>query len=185
MIDEVKTQNVEVVPATPTPMPVLPLIERGNGKRSTLLAQNATMMAFSPLNAYWEAVFTDYRDRGVNDCTEKGLFQTLEVEVASKWSPGVKYGHFYLSPMPGCCGVVVSHDTMLLPTYRGRVSTSDFHALKMAVAKVFGYTLMVSTIQTSNTPSYIGAMKNGWRSLQIFRNRRTSNDIAVCTKIVS
>lgn len=113
---------------------------------------------------------------------KKGLDEPALFQVNSTKSPNSLFGQFKLAPMPGCCGVVVSTESYIVPTYRGSAFSESFHAIKEHVAKQLGYSLMLATIQTRNIPEIVGASKAKWKIVHCFRNKRTTNDIGVALK---
>lgn len=93
-------------------------------------------------------------------------------------------GRFSLSPMPGCCGIVVSHDTELTENNRHSGLSEPFRKLKHKLAKDLGYTVMIATTQTKNIPAFANMLKSGYKILDVFRNKRTSNDIGIGIKVL-
>jgi hypothetical protein len=91
-------------------------------------------------------------------------------------------GSFTLSPMPGCCGIVVSTDSQLHNPYRGTWTGPEFHEIKSKVATYFGYKTMLMTTQLRNFPEVVGASKAKWKFVHCFRNKRTDNDIGIAIK---
>lgn len=120
-----------------------------------------------------------------NISSDKGLEKSLTLEV--RWNRGeacsMRYGLFTLSPMPGCCGIVVSTESFVDVYWRGRGDSSKmFHKFKAQIAKVFGYKVMIMTTQLRNFPEVIGAAKSNWKFVHAFRNPRTDNDIGIAVK---
>lgn len=114
---------------------------------------------------------------------EKGLEKEQSFYVYSKHlSTDQKVAFFNLSPLPGCCGVVVSHSSIIYPDSRIYNYGKAFHALKEQVARHFGYSLMIATTLVKNLPEVIGAAKAGWRHEKIFNNKRTRNDLTLMVK---
>lgn len=122
-----------------------------------------------------------YRDLALD--LEKGLDKSAEFEVIYQPCSAMaeeSVGRFTLSPMPGCCGVVVSIHSYL--NRKHPILGSNFHKLKAKVAKDLGYSRMLATTQTSNFPELIGAAKNGWRLHEAFINKRTNQQLTVMEK---
>ena len=118
--------------------------------------------------------------------SEKGLHSVVRFRIARQQYEALdigphEIGSFKLAPMPGCCGVVVSTESILNPRWRGSIP-QIFHRIKEQVAKQFGYSLMIATVQSRNYPEVIGASHNGWKFVHTFRNKRTTNDIGVMVK---
>lgn len=133
---------------------------------------------------YRNSVLVEFPDGDPGE-HEKGLYKeqqfTVEWERSDKTRE--KLGTFVLSPLPGCCGVVVSTASYLEEKQRGLsyISTS-FHEIKEKVARHYGYSLMLSTVQLRNLPEIIGASKAKWRFIHHFRNKRTDNDLTLGIK---
>lgn len=115
----------------------------------------------------------------------KGLHSTasftLSKIVDGKPTP---IGHFSLSPLPGCCGTVVSHDTYLISTERGGKLSEPFRKLKTALARHLGYSLMIATSRTDQPASIKNMTKSGYKIGGEFVNRRTGNPIALGLKVL-
>ena len=119
--------------------------------------------------------------------SEKGLVKPTSFHIARKGYETLdvgshEIGRFTFVPMPGCCGVVISTASYLAPNWRGKGNGNTFHQIKEGIAKKFGYSLMIATVQTSNFPEIIGAANSNWKYIHSFRNKRTTNDIAVMVK---
>jgi len=126
-------------------------------------------------------IYTEVPD----DLAEKGLDVSTGFTVrASSIHPPLdnKIGTFYLEPMPGCCGIVVSTRSFLETNFRGNPYGDLFHQLKAAVAKHAGYSTMLMTTQLRNIPEVVGASKARWKFFHYFRNKRTDNDIGIAFK---
>jgi hypothetical protein len=122
--------------------------------------------------------------KDLQEAPEKGLWKRELFEVFFTRTDGSKkvYGHFCLEPMPGCCGVVVSTSSQINEEDRGTSIGPRFHGLKEKVARHFGYSLMLSTVQLRNLPQVIGGSKAGWKYIYHFRNKRTDNDLTLGIK---
>ena len=111
---------------------------------------------------------------------DKGLEQRQYFPVVSANSKQTLAG-FYLEPLPGCCGVVVSTGSWIIPEYRGSFGKL-FHTLKETVARKLGYSLMLATTELRNLPEVIGASNAKWKHIHTFRNQRTSHDLSLMIK---
>ena|SRR6185312_3115161 len=117
----------------------------------------------------------EYQEKGLNGSKQFTVVMGLG-------GPPTGVGTFTLSPMPGCCGVVVSENSNLDERYRGIWVGKQFHEIKAKVAAYFGYKAMIMTTQLRNFPEVIGAAKAGWSFKHSFRNKRTDNDIGIAIK---
>lgn len=93
-------------------------------------------------------------------------------------------GQFALAPMPGCCGIVVSCYTFLKEDNRGQGLSEPFRQLKHKLAKDLGYTVMIATTQTKNIPAVGNMIKSKYKIVDVFRNKRTGNDIGIGIKVL-
>ncbi len=91
-------------------------------------------------------------------------------------------GKTSLSPMPGCCGIVVSHYTELTPNNRGTSLSDPFRDLKSNLAKALGYTVMVATTDMSNFPAVGNMFKSKYKMVSSFINKRTNHLIGIGIK---
>lgn len=116
---------------------------------------------------------------------DKGLCGEVQFSFyLSKEERKEELGWFFLSPLPGCCGVVVSHGSFLLPQYRASDIGDAFHRMKTKVAQELGYSAMISTTQLKNIPQIVGGAKHGWKYCETFRNKRTNNEIGIGIKLI-
>jgi hypothetical protein len=115
----------------------------------------------------------------------KGLHQTTRFTL-TKVVDGKRtdIGHFSLSPLPGCCGTVVSHDTYLSDKERGGQFSEPFRQLKTALVRHLGYSAMIATSRTDQTASIKNMTKSGYEIGGRFVNRRTGNPIAIGIKVL-
>lgn len=91
-------------------------------------------------------------------------------------------GHFFLSAMPGCCGVCVSHAAYLSPDNRHSGLRHPFRDIKPFIAKRLGYSMMIATTIMTNIPALKSFLDSSYRVSDTFTNPRTGNVIAFGTK---
>ena len=119
---------------------------------------------------------------------EKGLYKTTKFKFYSignyKGSELRELGYFYFSPMPGCCGIVISHDTFLNKNFRGSAVSDPFRKIKNELAKQLGYTVMIATTQMENLPGVGNMMKSGYKIPLTFTNKRTNNLLGLGYKVL-
>lgn len=131
-----------------------------------------------------ENLLVEFPDGGEGE-HEKGLYkeQTFKVQWERTDKSREDVGQFTLAPLPGCCGVVVSTGSWLHTKQRGLQYISvSFHEIKELVARHFGYSLMLSTVQLRNLPQIISGSKAGWKYIHHFRNKRTDHDLTLGLK---
>jgi hypothetical protein len=123
----------------------------------------------------------------VNDLIsqKKGLFNSVNFQL---WqvTPNSEdnIGRFTFAPMPGCCGIVVSAHTWLDVNSRHGWLSNSFRELKHKLAKELGYTVMIATSQTKDIPALNNMLKSKYNIAQVFRNKRTDNDVGIGIKLL-
>lgn len=118
----------------------------------------------------------DLEWKGLNEATK---FKVERVTDHSRFLVGT----FYLSPMPGCCGVVVSHFTLLDEKSRHSGLSQKFRDVKAEVAKLLGYTVMLGTTDMGNIPA-LGSFFKIYHIFHTFINKRTNHHVAIGYKVL-
>lgn len=106
----------------------------------------------------------------------KNLISTngLTVRITSK-NDAYQIARFSLTQLPGCCGVLVSHNSHVMPTYRGKTIGSLMHEMRIEIGRRYNYTIMLCTDLQNNIPSRKILDKFKWQDAVQFKNRKTSN----------
>lgn len=86
-------------------------------------------------------------------------------------------GEFYLTQLPGCCGVCVSHTAFIQPDHRKKGLGTILNALRVALAKASGYGMIICTTAEGNIPQEKILMKNGWSTVAQFMNPKTTHKV--------
>lgn len=94
-------------------------------------------------------------------------------------------GNFRFSHMPGCCGMVVSHNTFLNRDFRGTMVSDGFRKLKEELAKELGYTMMIATTRMRDEPAVGNFRKSGYEIVRKFVNKRTNNELGIGLKCLT
>jgi len=122
---------------------------------------------------------------------QKGLYKETKFtfhSISNRQTPpepvARQLGYFYFSPMPGCCGIVVSHNTFLNTDCRGSGVSDPFRKIKNELAKALGYTVMIATTQMHNLPGVGNMIKSKYKIPLTFTNKRTSNLIGLGYKVI-
>ncbi len=90
--------------------------------------------------------------------------------------------YFCMSELPGCCGVVCFHNSYVYTQYRGKGLGRLLLRLRQKAAILAGYTLaMATTIETNGVEQNL-LFKEGWATVDNFKNKRTENSVFVLTK---
>lgn len=117
----------------------------------------------------------DLDDKGLNKSTRFRVFRVTDHSE-------IEIGQTYMSPMPGCCGIVVSHNTSLNSGSRHTGMSDAFRSLKEKMAKELGYGVMIATTQMSNIPAVGNFFKSKYKFVDTFTNPRTHNLIGIGIK---
>lgn len=114
---------------------------------------------------------------------EKGFEETLTFEIFRvSENSEILVGETSFSPFPGCCGIVVSHNTFLTERTRHSGLSNSFRKLKEHIARETGYTKMIATTQMSNIPAVGNFFKSRYRFVETFVNKRTNNLLGIGIK---
>ena len=85
-----------------------------------------------------------------------------------------------------CCGILVSTQTFVRELYRGEHIAQDMMPLKEALAREFGYGMLLATVNVTGNPAEVHILeKFGWKTAgDTFVNERTGNTLGVYTKVL-
>jgi hypothetical protein len=139
------------------------------------------------LNQELQALLSDPSDTKVTRAlrNEEGFYvmlQTLtennEQEYQVRSNKGI-VARFNLSPMPGCCGVVVSHYARV----HDRLQKTDFsnsvallmYRVRMNACRKMKYGHMIATVSETNSFEKPILKELGWIKTGTFRNPKTQN----------
>jgi hypothetical protein len=118
----------------------------------------------------------------------KVLRNTIQISrrterTQEKWTDSsYPWVHYCLSPLPGCCGVVVSHNAYLASDYRGYGLGDYFHKERLSLMKDLGYSCGLCTVTSDNEVQKNLLLKNGWKLIHVFKNKRTGNLVEIWSK---
>lgn len=91
--------------------------------------------------------------------------------------------HFELVQQTNCCGILVSTNTIVYEGYRGQGLAQNMMPLKEALAKEFGFSLLLATVNMTGNPVEVHILeKFGWKLKDSFVNSRTKNTVGIFTK---
>ncbi len=82
---------------------------------------------------------------------------------------------FSLSPLPGCCGVVVSYYAATEPALQKKGIGSLLAEVRMDAARRKGYGQMLATVLSNNKTEQDILSKLGWVQVGEFRNPQTGS----------
>lgn len=91
-------------------------------------------------------------------------------------------GSFSLSPMPGCCGIVVVHGMYLNSLNRGGYLSDSVRKLKVELCKALGYTVMMATTRMDEIPAVGNFFKSKYKFVDTFTNKRTNHLVGIGVK---
>ena len=109
----------------------------------------------------------------INDKMTSGNWQLKRMDknkVVAQWT---------LVQLTGCCGVCVSTAAWVSHNYREKGLGKILNNLRIDLAKIFGYSLLLCTDITSNKPQTKILKANSWKELYRFVNKNTSNTVAL------
>ena len=90
---------------------------------------------------------------------------------------------FSLVQQINCCGILVSTRTWVNEDWRGQGIAQSMMPLKEALAKEFGYGMLLATVNMSGNLAEVHILeKCGWKLGDSFTNPRTRNEVGVYTK---
>ena len=116
---------------------------------------------------------------------EKGLDHTGTCQFGifiKQYKEEEKIGHFMLTQLPGCCGVVVIHNMYLNKDFRGGVLSNTIRNGKHKLCHILGYTCAIATTKMSDIPAVKNMFKSRYSIVDTFTNRRTNNLIGIGVK---
>ena len=111
----------------------------------------------------------------------KGIFITEEKEggkflVRSLDGP---IATFSLQELPGCCGILISYWSEVVPEFRKKGIGAELVQIRMMAARAMKYGSMLATVDKKNSDE-VSLLNNAhWNKVSEFRNPRTSNIIEV------
>lgn len=90
---------------------------------------------------------------------------------------GIIIAFFTLRRLDGCCGIIVSANSVISEGYRNKGIGTILHKFRIYYAKKMGYTLMLCTDKVKNIPQLNILNNHGWEHLKTFKNIRTFNTL--------
>lgn len=93
-----------------------------------------------------------------------------------------RIGSFFLSPMPGCCGIVVIHNMFLYNPYRGKKYSDLIRQGKEDLCRALGYGAVIATTIASQRHAVMNMEKSKYVMGHEFNNPRTGNNILIGVK---
>lgn len=93
---------------------------------------------------------------------------------------------FTLKEMINCCGILVSTKTQVYKDFQGKGIAQELMLLKESLAKVYGYSCMMATVNMTGNPTEVHILeKFGWKCVSSFKNSRTKNKVGIFTKVLN
>lgn len=126
---------------------------------------------------YYPKSYVDIKEENLVYVKEEG--KGLGIFINSK--NGLQISKFKLVQMTGCCGICVSTGNHISKEYRGKGLNKIFNQFRIDVASHLGYTVLLCTDVHNNQPQKKTLIRNGWKDIYSFTNKRTDNlvDISV------
>lgn len=82
---------------------------------------------------------------------------------------------FRLVEMKGCCGIMISTNNTIYGKYTGKGLNNILNQFRIDLARELGYTILMCTDLDNNEPQRKTLIKNGWKDIYKFVNKRTNN----------
>ena len=92
--------------------------------------------------------------------------------------------NFTLTPLPGCCGVMVSYDASVTEKSRGKGLGRSLLQFRQDIAKFEKYGLMIATVLDNNEAQKALLTSEGWASATTFVNPKTKNLVRLMYKVL-
>jgi GNAT superfamily N-acetyltransferase len=96
---------------------------------------------------------------------------------------GQNIAGFTLIEQYHCCGILVSSATYVDKDHQKQGIAQEMMPLKEALAKEFGYSLLMATVNMTGNPAEVHILeKFNWKKNSEFVNARTKNTVGIFTK---
>jgi len=131
--------------------------------------------------------------------TERGSYYTISEPNIPGWgwsgcntirfsitdeTTGYTICDFFLSTFPGCCGIMISHNTYVDPIYRKKGISKILQTLKEEIAIETGFSLLLAVdLENSISKDFLPKFK--WYEIgKRFKNKRSGNELLLFAKNV-
>jgi GNAT superfamily N-acetyltransferase len=88
--------------------------------------------------------------------------------------------HFTLSFLYGCKGILISHNMLVSPSFRGQGIAKKLQPIKDKVAKDLKVSVLLATVKDDNAAEK--SVIKDWQHLDTFTNIRTGNKVGIHIK---
>ncbi len=88
-------------------------------------------------------------------------------------------GFWDMITMPGCCGILISMNAIVMPKFRNKKIGKLLNQFRIDYAKEMGYGVLLCTDVSSNSIQQKILTNNGWEELLEFQNPRTKNKVKI------
>jgi hypothetical protein len=125
---------------------------------------------------------------GINNASVELIYMHGESGVTFYIREGSRSGptiaQFSMSHMPGCCGIIVSHATIITRAYVGKKLGTELHKIKLEIAKSLNFSSMLCTDIASESHAMQKKIldNNDWVEIAKFNNLNSGNDVSVFFK---
>lgn len=93
-----------------------------------------------------------------------------------------KIASFGVTELPGCCGVVVFHNSIVEVAYRKHGIGRRLLEARERAGRDRGYTVLMATVRLDNKDELRLLRDAHWVSCHSFKNQRTNNEVAIYVK---
>lgn len=109
-----------------------------------------------------------------------GQYELLVGEIGDVKGAKTKVAaSFELHPMINCCGICVSTKAFVAEGFRRKGLGAMLNSLRIEIARLNGYGLLLCTDVESNEAQRKVLAKNGWKDVHDFVNPRTQNKVFI------
>lgn len=113
-----------------------------------------------------------------------GLYFNIRLHSTEGRQESIRIGGFTLNPYPANCGAVILSEMGISDRFRSKGIGKLLLACVDAVVDEMGYTHLSCTAQTEYQSRFISlALKNGFKEIDSFFNKRSDNDITILSKL--
>lgn len=140
--------------------------------KGTYREQLAKALNKDPINL--ELNFREEKDH--REKHQEGRFDLRRVRKNRTYTT---IAHFNLIAMPGCCGILISSGSYVMPEYQNKGIGTILNKMRTEISHLWGYSLLMCTDVADNQHQQKILEKNGWQTLKEFVNNRTRNTVKV------
>lgn len=121
------------------------------------------------------------------DTLSNGFFEPFNIqhmtELASDYGTYRDWwAQFYMSQLPGCCGVSVMHNLIVKENYRDLGVEEYFQKERETLCKDSGYSVIMATMVETDPKQLLMYLGRGFKKIYSFVNKRTNHLVHILVK---